>query len=98
VLFHTLFASSDSQSGGAGFIGSHATLRLLTDGHTVTVIDNLSRGNLGAIHALQRHVPAAGQRLRFVKADLGVKTEVARVFATSSPRVDLVIHFAASTC
>ena len=40
-------------TGGAGFIGSHATLRLLEEGHAVTTIDNLSRGNLGAIHTLQ---------------------------------------------
>jgi NAD dependent epimerase/dehydratase family enzyme len=26
------------KQGGAGFIGSHATLRLLMDGHTVTIV------------------------------------------------------------
>jgi UDP-arabinose 4-epimerase len=32
--------------GGAGYIGSHAGLRLLDDGHyKVTILDNLSRGN-----------------------------------------------------
>ncbi len=36
-------------TGGAGFIGSHAALALLDGGHAVTVIDNLSRGNLGAL-------------------------------------------------
>jgi UDP-arabinose 4-epimerase len=39
-------------TGGAGYIGSHAALRLLADGHRVTVIDDLSRGNHGAIDAL----------------------------------------------
>ena len=32
-------------TGGAGYIGSHATIALLEDGHKVTVIDNLSTGN-----------------------------------------------------
>ena len=33
-------------SGGAGFIGSHLTEQLLSEGHSVTVIDNLTTGNL----------------------------------------------------
>ena len=41
--------------GGAGFIGSHAALRLLEEGNRVTIIDNLSRGNLGAIEVLQEN-------------------------------------------
>ena len=32
-------------TGGAGFIGSHLVDRLIHDGHTVLVIDNLSSGN-----------------------------------------------------
>lgn len=33
-------------TGGCGFIGSHMVDTLLTDGHTVKVIDNLSSGNI----------------------------------------------------
>lgn len=40
-------------------------------------------------------MPAASTRLRFVETDLGCKECVQRVFASSSPQVDLVIHFAA---
>ena len=31
-------------TGGAGFIGSHITDRLLADGHSVTILDNVSTG------------------------------------------------------
>ena len=31
-------------TGGAGFIGSHITDRLLADGHTVRILDNFSTG------------------------------------------------------
>ncbi|AKG20956.1 NAD-dependent epimerase/dehydratase family protein [Calothrix sp. 336/3] len=33
-------------TGGAGFIGSHLTEQLLTEGHTVTIVDNLTTGRL----------------------------------------------------
>lgn len=39
-------------TGGAGFIGSHLAERLLNEGHTVTIIDNLSTGRIENIRAL----------------------------------------------
>ncbi len=36
-------------TGGCGFIGSHLAEALLSDGHPVTVIDNLSTGTIGNI-------------------------------------------------
>ena len=36
-------------TGGAGYIGSHASLALLDSGHEVTIIDNLSTGNKNLI-------------------------------------------------
>lgn len=61
----------------------------------MTIIDNLSRGNAGAVESLRANVPDVKGRLRFVEADLGRKEAVEHVFASSSPPVDLVIHFAA---
>ncbi|KAH0851182.1 hypothetical protein HID58_091104 [Brassica napus] len=57
-------------TGGAGYIGSHAALRLLRDSYRVTIVDNLSRGNLGAVKILQQLFHEPG-RLQFIYADLG---------------------------
>jgi nucleoside-diphosphate-sugar epimerase len=39
-------------TGGAGFVGSHLTERLLNDGHTVVIIDDLSTGSIRNIQHL----------------------------------------------
>jgi UDP-arabinose 4-epimerase len=80
-------------TGGAGFIGSHCALRLLELGYAVTTIDNLSRGNVGAIRALKAQAPKG--RFRAVYGDLGVKADVEGAIANGSERVDIVFHFAA---
>ena len=49
-------------TGGAGFIGSHLTERLLQAGHKVTILDDLSTGRYQNIAGLERH-PA----FRFIK-------------------------------
>lgn len=40
-------------TGGAGFIGSHIAQRLLKEGHTVRIVDNLSTGRRSNLDALQ---------------------------------------------
>ncbi|XP_020594515.1 probable UDP-arabinose 4-epimerase 3, partial [Phalaenopsis equestris] len=79
-------------TGGAGYIGSHATLRLLKDSYRVTIVDNLSRGNIGAVKTLQKLFPEPG-RLQFIYADLGDAKVVDRIFAQNA--FDAVMHFAA---
>lgn len=79
-------------TGGAGFIGSHAALRLLEDGHRVTIVDNLSRGNIGAVEQLQSLFPELG-RLQFLYGDLGDSKRVNEIFAQNA--FDAVMHFAA---
>ncbi len=75
-------------TGGAGYIGSHAALRLLIDGHAVTIVDDLSRGNRGAVDALMPLGDA-----RFVEAGLADRAGLERVLRQRS--IDTVMHFAA---
>jgi UDP-arabinose 4-epimerase len=79
-------------TGGAGYIGSHAALRLLKDSHRVTIVDNLSRGNIGAVKILQELFPEPG-RLQFIYADLGDPKAVNKIFEENA--FDAVMHFAA---
>ncbi len=75
-------------TGGAGYIGSHAALRLLNDGHAVTIVDDLSRGNRGAVEALLPLGDAS-----FVEAGLADRAALERVLRDRS--IDMVMHFAA---
>ena len=75
-------------TGGAGYIGSHAALRLLADGHAVTILDDLSRGNRGAVEAL---MPLGDVCL--VEADVGDRARVEH--ALGDRTIDVVMHFAA---
>ena len=40
-------------TGGAGFIGSHICKRLVSEGHQVVVIDNLSHGSMANLNGLE---------------------------------------------
>ena len=50
-------------TGGAGFVGSHVTEQLLSEGHSVTVVDNLTKGRL-------QNLPIKHHRLKFLQKDL----------------------------
>ena len=48
-------ADSILVTGGAGFIGSHIVERLLADGKTVFIVDDLSTGRLDNLAAVRDH-------------------------------------------
>ena len=79
-------------TGGAGYIGSHCVLRLLTDGEDVVVFDSLELGHAETIETLS-NAGTKGKLKAFVKGDLKNPSDIAKVFADH--RIDAVVHFAA---
>lgn len=81
--------------GGAGFIGSHLADRLIKDGHSVTVIDNLSTGKRENVN------PQA----KFVKRDIRNLRQIVPLFKNidgvfllaALPRVQYSIDYPAKT-
>src|SRR4051794_17676407 len=76
-------------TGGAGYIGSHICVELLAAGHTVIVIDNLSRSLRGAVDRIGE---VAGRAVEFIEADLRDAAALQSLF--SGRTVDAVIHLA----
>ncbi|MEI6274051.1 MAG: UDP-glucose 4-epimerase GalE [Phycisphaerae bacterium] len=77
-------------TGAAGYIGSHACLKLLDEGHQVHGLDNYSRSFERTVQALQR---AGGDRFHFTRVELNdqhATTQALKLHAT-----ELVMHFAA---
>ena len=74
-------------TGGAGFIGSHLTERLLRDGQEVTVVDNLSTGSLKNIEGFETE-----PKFNFVEGDVCD----AELMKQLMERCDAVFHLAAA--
>ena len=72
-------------TGGAGFIGSHLAEALLAQGHTVTLLDNLSTGRRENI------APLLGAKARFVMEDVRNSLVLDRWVS----ECDVVFHLAA---
>jgi UDP-glucuronate 4-epimerase len=81
-------------TGGAGFIGSHVSERLLRSGHAVTVIDDLNEFYPRDIKLQNiEEIRAAGGTLHFVEGDITDAPVLEELFARS--KFDQVIHLAA---
>ncbi len=74
-------------TGAAGFIGSHLVDRLVSEGHRVTGLDDLSTGSLKNLAEVRRHKGFGFHRFDITSSDL---YEV-----VGRDRPDLVLHLAA---
>ncbi|MDD3469706.1 MAG: UDP-glucose 4-epimerase GalE [Thermoguttaceae bacterium] len=70
-------------TGGAGYIGSHATKLLLDAGHRVVVVDNLSRGYRDAVDA----------RAAFYEVSIAEQSTMEKIL--HEEKIEGVMHFAA---
>ena len=76
-------------TGGAGYIGSHTCIQLLSAGHEVVVLDNLSNSS---VESLARVQALAAKKLDFVEGDILDQQILDQIFQHHS--IDAVIHFA----
>jgi UDP-glucose 4-epimerase len=74
-------------TGGAGFIGSHLAEKLISEGHSVTALDNLSTGSSANLDSLQ-----GSNNFKLVEASMLDKSIVDQLVADS----DGVIHLGAA--
>ncbi|HBU69835.1 MAG TPA: UDP-glucose 4-epimerase [Elusimicrobia bacterium] len=70
-------------TGGAGFIASNIADAYIANGHSVTIVDNLSSGSMRNVN----------KKAKFVKADITNKPAIKKVF--KSGKFDILNHHAA---
>ena len=72
-------------TGGAGFIGAHLAKRLVKDGHRITVVDNLARGESSRLSDIK-------EKITFENIDL--RHDFKKLLKISEG-IDLIFHLAA---
>ncbi|NNE42698.1 MAG: NAD-dependent epimerase/dehydratase family protein [Gemmatimonadetes bacterium] len=75
-------------TGGAGFIGSHLAHRLIAEGHIVSILDDLSTGEIANVETLIPHENFT-HRIGCVRNDKELVAEMV-------DRADMTIHLAAA--
>ncbi|MEH6457522.1 MAG: UDP-glucose 4-epimerase GalE [Cocleimonas sp.] len=76
-------------TGGAGYIGSHTNVELITAGFDVVVLDNLSNSKAESLVRVEK---ITGQKITFVEGDVRDRTCLQSIF--NNHKIEAVIHFA----
>ncbi len=76
-------------TGGAGYIGSHTVVELITRGYDPVIVDDLSNSN---IKSLERIEKITGVKVKFYQFDICNKQKLNEIFEKYN--FDSVIHFA----
>lgn len=76
-------------TGGAGYIGSHTVVELLSAGYEVVVIDNLSNSSEESLNRVEQIM---GKSVKFYKGDIADAALLDKIFEQES--IDSCIHFA----
>lgn len=79
-------------TGGTGYIGSHTAVELQNAGFEVIIVDNFSNSSLEVLDGIER---ITGIRPLFEQFDL-VDFEKVEAFFSKYPKIEAIIHFAAS--
>ena len=77
-------------TGGAGYIGSHTVVELLSAGHETIIVDDLSNAKGDVIDRIET---ITGKRPEFYQFNAADKERLRDVFANQ--KIDAAIHFAA---
>ncbi len=76
-------------TGGAGYIGTHTCLELMSAGYEVVIVDNLVNSKETAVERVKQ---ISGREVKFYKIDILDKHALEDVFRDE--KIDSVIHFA----
>ena len=79
-------------TGGAGYIGSHTCVELLSRGYNVVVIDDLSNSSEVAMNRVRTIANCPDDQLKFYEASILDRDAMERVFTEND--IDAIIHFA----
>ena len=76
-------------TGGAGYIGSHTMVELLSAGHQVVCIDNFMNSKYEAVRRVEN---ITGKKVKFYQGDIRDKEILDKIFTEN--KIDSVINFA----